>query len=46
MPSPIAHAAMGYLLYQVYRRRFPEEPQRRARSLPRLLIATMGLSPC
>ena len=44
MPSPIAHAAMGYLLYEAYRPIMPEEASRYVGPIPRLLIATVGLS--
>jgi len=44
MPSPIAHAAMGYLLYEAYRPIMPEEASRYVGPIPRLLIGTVGLS--
>jgi len=44
MPSPIAHAAMGYLLYEAYRSHMPEESSRYVGPIPRLLIVTVGLS--
>lgn len=45
MPSPVAHAAVGYLLYRAFRSRMPQEASRdRGRLLPRLLVATVGLS--
>lgn len=44
MPSPIAHAAMGYLIYRASRSRLPEEASRYVGPLPQLLVASVGLS--
>lgn len=45
MPSPIAHAALGYFVYRTLRSRMPgEEDSRSVGPLPRLLVATVGLS--
>jgi len=44
MPSPIAHGAVGYLIYRVLEPATPKEGSRPARSLPPLLIAAVGLS--
>ena len=46
MPSPIAHTAMGYVLYRVVRPYMPDQDVRVMAMLPlsRLLLITMGLS--
>ena len=44
MPSPIAHVAMGYLVYRTFRSRTPEEASQRLGPLPRDLVATMAMS--
>ena len=44
MPSPIAHAAMGYLVYRAIRPRVPEEASAYVGPVPRLLIAAVSLS--
>ena len=44
MPSPIAHVAMGYLVYRAFRSRMPEQASRRVGPLPHLLIAAVGIS--
>ena len=44
MPSPIAHAATAYLLYETFRSHMPEEASSYVGPLPRLLITTVGLS--
>ena len=44
MPSPIAHATMGYVVYAVCRSRMPQQGLTRIGSMPRLLMVTVGLS--
>ena len=44
MPSPISHAAMGYLIYRASRSRLPEEASRYVGPLPQLLVGSVGLS--
>ena len=44
MPSPIAHAAIGYWIYRGARSRFSKEAQSRVGPLPQLLAATVSLS--
>lgn len=44
MPSPIAHAAMGYGLYQICRPLRRQECSRHIGPVPPLLMATVGLS--
>ena len=47
MPSPIAHAAMGYVVYRVFRSRMPrmsKEVPRYAGLLTQLSIATVAVS--
>lgn len=44
MPSPIAHAAMGYIVYRALRRHKPEEATKSIGRFPRLLVITIGLS--
>lgn len=44
MPSPLAHAVVGYLVYRAFRSRIPQQSSARVRRLPRLLIATTSFS--
>ena len=44
MPSPLAHATMGYVVYRMARPRMPQADSRRIGPLPMLLMATVGLS--
>ncbi len=44
MPSPIAHSMMGYIVYRVARNSLPQHELRYVGPLPRLLLATIGLS--
>ncbi|MBK8900828.1 MAG: metal-dependent hydrolase [Anaerolineaceae bacterium] len=44
MPSPIAHAAMGYAIYRVVASKKPEKKQPRIGRFPRLLIYTLAVS--
>ena len=44
MPSPIAHAAVGYLIYRAARPRMAQEALSRVGPVPQLLLATVGLS--
>lgn len=44
MPSPIAHSAMGYLIYRISSSRQPEDRWRPARSIPRVMLITVSLS--
>ena len=44
MPSPIAHTAMGYLVYRIGRTRIPQQGSRQAGSPPHLLMAAAALS--
>ena len=44
MPSPIAHAAMGYVVYRAFRSWRPYEASRHVGPLPQLLVAAVGLS--
>ncbi len=44
MPSPIAHAAMGYLIYRGFRVHLPREASQRVGPVPHLLIAAVVLS--
>ena len=44
MPSPIAPAAAGYLVYRAFRSRIPEEACAYVGPFPRLMIAAVSLS--
>ena len=44
MPSPIAHAAMGYVIYRIYQPHLPQKGSRHVGPLPLLLMVTVGLS--
>lgn len=44
MPSPIAHAAIGYLIYRGFRSQLPREASNRVGPVPHLLIAVLVLS--
>ena len=44
MPSPIAHATVGYLIYEVVRSRWPQLELRQVGPIPGLLAVTTGLS--
>jgi hypothetical protein len=44
VPSPIAHATIGYAVYRLYSAHYPEENKYKIGPTPRLLIATVGLS--
>lgn len=44
MPSPIAHTAMGYLIYRLSRHRLPEQTRKKIGPLPLLMAVAMGVS--
>jgi membrane-bound metal-dependent hydrolase YbcI (DUF457 family) len=44
MPSPIAHSAVGYAFYRLYRRRFPGLASNRSGPVPWLLAIAVGFS--
>ena len=44
MPSPIAHAAIGYVAYRLWRKRLPSAANRNFFKLPSLLLLTTVLS--
>ena len=44
MPSPLAHAAAGYVVYRIFRSPQPARASGHVGPLPRLLVATVGLS--
>jgi len=44
MPSPVAHATMGYVIYEICRRYLSDQAWARIGPVHPLLIATVGLS--
>lgn len=44
MPSPIAHATMGYVIYHIYQRRLSYKGSSVGTKLPRVLLVTIALS--
>ncbi|MFW9847317.1 MAG: metal-dependent hydrolase, partial [Candidatus Thorarchaeota archaeon] len=44
MPSPVAHTAIGYMIYQLSKSRLPQEGSKRVGPFSRSLVVTVGLS--